>query len=150
MPCAAGMKRHSGRINEIALACTQARYNMGRSLWLTVAKNCHDSENGCKRFGGHRMWASDAAVGFVHGAKAKDKNDKGRYTLYGLKSLKCSDNFCRGLSRPVGCLNRTRTSATPVYRKTSVPQGTQDLSRSDSRRRQAAYKPKGANFLFIL
>lgn len=106
---------------------------------LTVAKNCHDSENGCKRFGGHRMWASDAAVGFVHGAKAKDKNDKGRYTLYGLKSLKCSDNFCRGLSRPVGCLNRTRTSATQVYRKTSVPQGTHDLSRSDSRRRQAAY-----------
>lgn len=37
---------------------------------LTVAKNCHDSENGCKWFGGHNLWASDAAVGFVHSKKA--------------------------------------------------------------------------------
>ena len=66
---------------------------------LTVAKKCHDSENGCKRFGGHRMWASDAAVGFVHGAKAKDKNDKGRYTLYGLK-FEMLRQFPSGLITP--------------------------------------------------
>ena len=45
------------------------------------------------------MWASDAAVGFVHGAKAKDKNDKGRYTLYGLK-FEMLRQFPSGLITP--------------------------------------------------
>ena len=58
-------EKASERINTIALASTHGALQPGKSLRLTVAKNCLDSENGCKRFGGHIPWASAVVTGDV-------------------------------------------------------------------------------------
>lgn len=93
----------------IALASTHGALQPGKSLGLTVAKNCLDSENGCKRFGGHILWASAVVTGDVCDKRQRIRTTTSGYTYTDSEVLKCSDKLILpGLITLNRMPNRTR------------------------------------------
>lgn len=96
----------------IALASTHGALQPGKSLGLTVAKNCLDSENGCKRFGGHILWASAVVTGDVCDIRQRIRTTTSGYTYTDSEVLKCPDKLILpGLITLNRIPNRTRICA---------------------------------------